>query len=99
MLLPTVNRVNRAYREEGRIRNASRGAPPVATTQEEDVYIVALSSADPFLTATYIKRELALEASVCTIRRTLHTTGLKCSAAAQGPTSSLSHVYVCVCVL
>ncbi|KAH9360251.1 hypothetical protein HPB48_019831 [Haemaphysalis longicornis] len=47
--LPTVNRILRAFREEGRLQDAVRGEQQRATTHEEDLLIVATAADDPFL--------------------------------------------------
>lgn len=81
--LTAVNRIIKAFREEGRIKDAPRGAPPASTSREEDNLIAAASAADPFLAATDIKRELNLQASAVTIRRRLLSCGLKSSVSAE----------------
>ncbi|KAH7987806.1 hypothetical protein HPB52_025296 [Rhipicephalus sanguineus] len=47
--LPTVNRVLRAFYEEGRLADAVRRRPERAPTDEEDRLIVAASVENPFL--------------------------------------------------
>lgn len=81
--IPTVIRIVRAYREEGRVRDARRGSRQRATTEDEDIAILASSSRDPFKTATDLKRELGLAASTSTIQRRLRGARLRSCAAAR----------------
>lgn len=83
--LKTVNRIVQAFRYEGRIRDAPRGPPPRATTEDEDHYIVAAAVDDPFLSAREIREHLGLDASDATIRRRLRSAGLISGMAAQKP--------------
>lgn len=81
----TVNRIIQAFRNEGRIKDAPRGAPARSTSLQEDLLIVAASVDDPFLTAADIKRELGLVSSTATIRRRLKECGARCRVAHQEP--------------
>ncbi|KAH7986707.1 hypothetical protein HPB52_024792 [Rhipicephalus sanguineus] len=81
--LPTVNRVLRAFYEEGRLADAVRRRPERAPTDEEDRLIVAASVENPFLTAREIRDILGLDVSTETIRRRLHSAAIKSRIAAQ----------------
>lgn len=87
----TVNRIISAFRREGRVKDAPRGRPPAATTSEEDETIRLRCQEDPFGTATDIKRETGVAASVRTIQRRLRKSGLKSGVAVQKPLFSRTH--------
>nr|XP_054919978.1 uncharacterized protein LOC126516939 [Dermacentor andersoni] len=81
--LATVNRVLQAFHKEGRLKDAARGRPPRATTEEEDRLVVAGAADDPFLSARELRDMFALNASTQTIRSRLHAAGVKSRIAAQ----------------
>lgn len=76
--LGTVLRVVRAYRDEGRVSDASRAGRRRATTEHEDLMIVAAVVDEPFLSAAEIKEELGIPASEATVRARLREAGLTC---------------------
>lgn len=80
-----VNRIVQAYRDEGRIEDAPRGAPPNATSADEDLLVVAAIADDPFLTVPELKRCLNLNASAGTIKRRLQMAGIRCRVTGQKP--------------
>lgn len=89
--LVTVNRIIKAYRDEGRIDDAPRGRPPSCTALNEDLLIVAAAVDDPFMSASEIRKLLNLNISVSTIRRRLWDAGLHCRIAAEKPRLYESH--------
>ena len=89
--LKTVNRIVQAFRYEGRIHDAPRGAPPRATTEDDDRCIIAAVVEDPFLSAREIREELQLDVSDVTVRRRLRSAGLHSAMAAQKPLLSHSN--------
>ncbi|KAH6930443.1 hypothetical protein HPB50_013660 [Hyalomma asiaticum] len=88
----TVSRILKAYRETGRIEDAPRGRPARATSQEEDLLIVAASVAGPFLSAKEIRDELGLRSvSLPTTRQRLHEAGIHSRVASQKTLLEESH--------
>ncbi|KAG0426015.1 hypothetical protein HPB47_026834 [Ixodes persulcatus] len=75
--LSSINRIVKAFRDEQRLENLSRGSRSKATTDDEDRMIVAAAVDDPTLTAKEIQAELNLQVSVKTIRNRLHEAGLR----------------------
>ncbi|KAG0437146.1 hypothetical protein HPB47_017575 [Ixodes persulcatus] len=80
----TVGRIIEAYRDEQLVDDA-RGTRAPATSNEEDLLIVADISDDPFLTVPELESTLNLRASRSTIERCLHEAGLCSRIAAQMP--------------
>lgn len=74
----TALRVVHAYRDEGRIGDASRPSRPRVTDDFQDLTIIAAVVDEPFLSAGDIKRALDIPASEQTIRHRLHEAGLSC---------------------
>lgn len=76
--LGTALRITHAYRDEGRVSDAPRARRRRATTEHEDLMIVAAVVDEPFLSAAEIKEELAIPVSEATIRARLREAGLTC---------------------
>lgn len=74
----TVLRVVHAYRDEGRIADASRSSRPRVTDDFQDLMIIAAVVDEPFLSAGDIKQALGIPVSEQTIRHRLHEAGLSC---------------------
>lgn len=83
--LKTVNRIVRAFKSCRRIKDAPRKPRSRATTEEEDLCIVAAAAVKPGLSALEIKKTLGLRASTTTVKRRLREAGLKSRIAAQKP--------------
>lgn len=80
-----VARTIRVFRNGGSLADSKRPGRPRASTEEDDLLIIAASVADPFMTAEEIRKELALNISAKTIRRRLKEIGLRSCMAAQKP--------------
>lgn len=80
-----VNRILQAYKKEGRVKDAPRGRPPRATTDDEDLSIVAAAVDAPRASLQELRQSLQLRASRSTVRRRLNEAGLRSRAAAQKP--------------
>lgn len=80
----TVNRIIQAFRDEGRIGDAPRCLNR-KTTREQDMAIVAVAAADPFMTAGQIKDIVGLDTSDELVRKRLREAGLTNRCAAQKP--------------
>ena len=64
----------RSDRED--LMDRRRGAPPRATTAEEDKNIIEIAESNPHLNAVQIQQALQLSASVDTVRERLHSNGI-----------------------
>ncbi|KAM7286386.1 hypothetical protein ISCGN_030206 [Ixodes scapularis] len=89
--LVTVNRIIKAYRDEGRINDAPWGRPPSCTALKEDLLIVTAAVDDPFMSASEIRKHLNINISASTIRRRLWDAGLHCRIATEKPPLYESH--------
>ena len=65
----------RSQREKG-LMNRRSGAPPRATTAEEDRNIIEMAEGNPHFNAIQIQQALQLCASVNTVRERLHANGI-----------------------
>ncbi|KAM7310536.1 hypothetical protein ISCGN_007444 [Ixodes scapularis] len=83
--LKTVNRIVRAYRDEGRIKDAPQDRRPRSTTIDQDLMIVAAVNDDPFQNANSVRTALELDVSDTTVRRRLREAGMQSRVAAQKP--------------
>lgn len=89
--LNTVNRIVRAYRNEGRIADAAHRRRPRSTTRQEDERIASAAFDQPSITAAKIRGQLGLQVSLRTIRRRLHDAGLRSRIACQKPLLTSRH--------
>ncbi|KAM7282618.1 hypothetical protein ISCGN_002763 [Ixodes scapularis] len=83
--LKTVNSIVRAYRDEGRIKDAPQDRRPRSTTIDQDLMIVAAVNEDPFQIANSVRTALELDVSDTTVRRRLREAGMQSRVAAQKP--------------
>lgn len=90
--LKTVNRIIQAYRKDRRIKDAPRKARPKVTTEDEDMAIVLAANDFPASTAQEIKQIAGVSAvSDKTVKRRLHSAGLKSRIAVQKPIVSAAN--------
>ncbi|KAH9361479.1 hypothetical protein HPB48_004578 [Haemaphysalis longicornis] len=79
-----VSRIIRAFHDKGRLADAARHVQR-KTSEEEDRPIVALASAEPFMTAGQIREAAGLDVSDELVRSRLREAGLRNQVAAQKP--------------
>lgn len=89
--LKTVNRIIKAFRDEGRICDAPHPRRPRATSEEEDHLIVSAAVLNGFASAKEIRDTAGLQMHECTVRQRLHEAGLTSRMAAQKPLLTEAH--------
>lgn len=82
--LKTVNTIIQAYRDEGRISEASHPCRPCSTTDDKDRLIMAAASQDLFQTAAQIC-DIGVDVHVSTVRCQLTEVSMRGRVAAQKP--------------
>lgn len=83
--LKTVNRIVQAYRDERRIKDASRKPRSRVTTEQQDCEIVAFVADKPTASVQEIRTKLGIEASKTTVKRRLAEAGLSSCTAVKKP--------------
>lgn len=83
--LKTVNRIVKAYRDERRIKDATRKPRSRATTDQKDREIVAYVVDKPSASVQEIRANLGIQASKTTVKRRIAEAGLSSCTAVKKP--------------
>ncbi|KAH6932161.1 hypothetical protein HPB50_003201 [Hyalomma asiaticum] len=90
--LKTVNRFIQAYRTEHRIKDAPGKPRPKVTMEDEDMSIISAANDFPASSVRELKQITGVSAaSDTTVKRRLHSAGLKSRRAVQKPTVSAAN--------